>query len=255
MKARYHILMTTEVLGDYFNTADLQIVLTANLNQDRLINQFNPAYHFDDSAFAAGEQYVRQQRQLAIAALAERRRKDALQALGRLLHARQDFYAHSNWVKLWVERQGGLLQCRPAEIDICLDPLQEPALRSGKGSILLYLLYRIPLIGPSIKRLYLPADSHEAMNLDHPGRGPLFPFAIAAATKHTKMTFERFVAEVAAADGETAVAYLGGKTNIVRGEDGAWLLNEGQTHHLQNRFTASLRPVRYGPWPSRFLLW
>ncbi|MFO7680242.1 MAG: hypothetical protein R6X34_09345, partial [Chloroflexota bacterium] len=117
-------------------------------------------------------------------------------AFGRLLHARQDFYAHANWVRLWLEKQDGSIIPSPDDIPLCLDPSTEPALVSGYGSIPLYLLYRIPLLGPFIKRRYLPPDSHEAMNLDSPKQGPLFPYALSAATRHTQLELELLLAEV-----------------------------------------------------------
>ena len=34
------------------------------------------------------------------------------------------------------------------------------------------------------------------MNLDHPGRGPLFPYALAAAEKRTQYEFEQLRAQM-----------------------------------------------------------
>jgi hypothetical protein len=105
-----------------------------------------------------------------------------------------------------VERHGGLERCRPEQVEICTDPLAESRLRSGTASPLLFLLYRIPLLGKLIKRLYFPPTTHDAMNLDHPGRGPLFPFVLAAAVKHSHWEFEQLVPAIAAAGGQEAVA-------------------------------------------------
>lgn len=43
-----------------------------------------------------------------------------------------------------------------------------------------------PLYGRRHRRYRLPVNDHEAMNLDNPGRGPLFPFAAAAAVEHNR---------------------------------------------------------------------
>ncbi|NHZ72245.1 MAG: hypothetical protein GWP17_04060 [Aquificales bacterium] len=205
--------MLNEVLNKHFNQADLETITRANLRQDWPHGQLHPEYHFDDSAFAESEAYLNQQRQLTRDSLSAKNRAASLAALGRLLHIRQDFYAHSNWVNLWVERHGGLLVCSPKDVELCTTPQVEPDLVSGTASIPRYLLYRIPLLGPFVKRFYFPPDSHEAMNLDHPGQGSLFDYAMAAATKHTQVEFDLLLAEIAEDGGETAVAYFLGSQN------------------------------------------
>ena len=100
MIARYHVQMTTEALQAHFDPAGLQRIIRANLAQDQVINQFTPAIHFDSNAFAEGEALIRAERALAVRQMQAGRRPEALAAFGRLLHTRQDFYAHSNWVAL-----------------------------------------------------------------------------------------------------------------------------------------------------------
>ena len=209
MIARYHVQMTTEALQAHFDPAGLQRIIRANLAQDRVINQFTPAIHFDSNAFAEGEALIRAERALAVRQMQAGHRPEALAAFGRLLHTRQDFYAHSNWVALWVAQQGGLANCQPEAVPICLDPRREPALRSGRGSVLWFLACRMPLLG-RWALANAPADTHEAMNLDHPGRGPLFPLALAAATRHTTQEFGLLLAEIGPAGGPAlAQAFLG----------------------------------------------
>lgn len=206
MEAYYHRQMIQEILAAHFSAADLQTITKANLGQDSLLGLLRPDYHFDDSAFVASEQYVAQQRRTAVSAIVARQdRPAALKALGRLLHGRQDFYAHSNWVSRWVEKQGGPANCRPEDIPICPDATAVPGLISGRAALPLYLLYRVPLLGPLVQRFYFPPDIHDAMHLDDPGRGPLFPFAMAAAAKHTRVELELLLAELEKAGGETAV--------------------------------------------------
>ncbi len=209
MKAQYHRQMLQTVLGPLVSAADLAVITAANLRQDGLRGQLRPEYHFDTSCFAAGEGYIAGQRQQIITAVtANGDRRAALAAFGRLLHARQDFYAHANWVALWVAECGGVTAVHPEDTPLCLDPTAVPNLISGRASIPLYVLYRIPVLGPLARRLYFPPDTHEAMNLDHPGRGPLFAFAMAAATRHTQVELDVVLAELRQVGGETAVNHF-----------------------------------------------
>lgn len=196
MEGKYHRHMLHNVLSAHFNQADLTTITHANLRQDWPLGQLHPEYHFDSSTFAEGEAYISQQRQIALNLLTANNRNEALSALGRLLHARQDFYAHSNWVPMQVAQQGGTASCQPDDVGLCLNPQAEPNLISGTANIPRYLLYRVPLLGTFIKRFYLPPDSHEAMNLDSPKQGPLFAYALSAATRHTQFEFDSLLAEI-----------------------------------------------------------
>ncbi len=206
MNTRYHVEITRQALAGRFDETALQAIVRANLGQDRLSNLLgHPEVHFDDSAFAEGEAYMAGQRRHAVAALVEQNnRPAALAAFGRLLHGRQDFYAHSNWVALWADSRGGIARCAPDQVEICVDPLLVPQLISGVGSPWHFVAVRMPLLGRLARRTLIPANSHEAMNLDHPGRGPLFPFAIAAAIKHTQLELDLLLSSLRDAGGEPA---------------------------------------------------
>lgn len=208
MEGKYHRKMLNDVLSNHFNQTDLNTIIRANLHQDWPMGQLHPEYHFDSSTFAEGEAYINQQRQLVVDSLRAQAREDALTALGRLTHTRQDFYAHSDWVSLHVKQLGGTAHCQPDDIPLCLNPQTESNLISGTASIPRYLLYRVPLLGSFVKRFYLPPDSHEAMNLDNPKQGLLFVYAMYAATKHTQLEFESLLAEIKKDGGETAVSYF-----------------------------------------------
>ena len=188
MKAHYHIQITETALRPHLSQRALQSVVRGNLMQDGLTGLlFHPEYHFDDNRFQAGEAYLAAQRRLAQSALLDGDLARAWQAFGRLSHAAQDFYAHSNYTQLYREAHPTSL---PEEIDP-LDPpiLNSPRLRSGQvhwgWEILLHLLpgvaYRL--------RSRIPAGTHASMNLDHPGRGPRFAFAVEAAIKRTAHEF------------------------------------------------------------------
>lgn len=211
MQARFHVQITNMAVGHRFDGADFVRIARANLSQDRLqYLVFHPQLHFDGSALRAAQAYISQQRRLAVRLLAYGDRAGALDAFGRLTHTRQDFYAHSNWVELWVAQQGGLGQVTPDDVEICLNPLAVPGLISGNGSVVHFLAGRVPLYGRWHVRHLTPPDDHEAMNLDHPGRGPLFPFAVAAATKHTAVELETLLQMLARDGGPAAQArFLG----------------------------------------------
>lgn len=195
MDSRYHVEIVRAALAGLFSEPDLQRIIRANLAQDRLATLIgHPEIHFDDSEFVASERYLQTQRQQAVQAAASGAREAALEAFGRLLHGRQDFYAHSNWVPLVVAERGGVARCQPGTVPLCLDPTADTRLRSGRGVVWHYLAVRLPLVGGWIERRLIPADSHERMNLDNPRRGPLFAYAMDAAIRHTRLEWETLTA-------------------------------------------------------------
>ena len=54
-------------------------------------------------AFSKGMPILREQRQHILKSLSEQAAIPAWQAFGRLIHAAQDFYAHSTYVRLWFD--------------------------------------------------------------------------------------------------------------------------------------------------------
>jgi len=102
MKARFHIQMTRSALRG-LNSDCIQKVIDANLGQDAVVGGvFVPEYHFDDCCFREGLGYLSEQRKIIGRNCSERGCEglDAvLAALGRILHAIQDFYSHTNWVE------------------------------------------------------------------------------------------------------------------------------------------------------------
>ncbi len=200
MHRRYHRWLTHEALQSRFGRPALRAILRANLAQDCLPGQMgHPEFHFDDSAIAAGNAYMERQRQAILQALAQARPAPAWQALGRLLHAGQDFYAHTNYVGLWVEKRRAVgLTWAADEIDP-LDPdvLAHPALASGRN----YLGIEIMALLPGLRDLLTrrsPLDSHLRLNLDGPEQGPLFGQALAAAARRTCQEVERLEAALSA---------------------------------------------------------
>jgi hypothetical protein len=189
MLSRYHIEMMHLALDHVFSPRALAKVIHANLGQDRLRGQIgHHEYHFDHNAFEKSYAYIEGQRALTVSSLKANQVRSAWSAFGRLTHTVQDFYAHSNYIDLWLARQAG--NVTPAEVHAMdLDVINSDALRSGKVYLLEYLAFITPL--KPLVMPFLPRDSHAWMNLDAPERGPNFEYAFQAAVKRTKIEFER----------------------------------------------------------------
>jgi hypothetical protein len=192
MHPKYHIEITHQALQDLFSDAAMKQIITANLYQDRPAGQIgHDEYHFDNNAFEKGYAYIEEQRGLAIASLRSNNAVSAWAAFGRLSHSAQDFYAHSNYVDLWLAYQSNGSVPPASEIDpVDSSLIDNPALRSGKIYMPLEPFSLIKPLSPFVKRL-LPRDSHAWMNLDSPEQGPRFDFAFQAAVKRTKIEFEK----------------------------------------------------------------
>jgi hypothetical protein len=127
-------------------------------------------------------------------------------AFGRLTHAAQDFYSHSNYVALWLAQFPPGAAPPPPGID-GLDPrlLRHPALASGFIYLPGELLSFFPALRPLARRL-LPPDSHARMNLDTPAAGPLFAYSLVAARQRTQAEFDRTLAAIGEARDTAAMA-------------------------------------------------
>ena len=71
-------------------------------------------------------------------------------------------------------------------------------------------LYYIPGVGDLVRRLWLPARSHESINLDAPSRGENFHLAMTFARQWTRTEYARAVTNVAARGRDAAVAHFRG---------------------------------------------
>jgi hypothetical protein len=207
MKTIIHSHITTQALIDELHPDALRVVIQANMRQDSWWAQlgWHDHYHMDNNAFPAGNAYIERQHQLAIQNiemagathdLQARKvyQNRALQALGKLTHTAQDLYAHSNYCALWLD--AAATPEEPEEINP-FDPeiLYNPILRSGKGSLLELLSFLIPVLQPLAERNLGP-DTHMHMNLDHPGRGALYPYALAAAVKRTRIEYSKLITQL-----------------------------------------------------------
>lgn len=195
MLIQYHISITSKALGKKFSPRALQAILKANVKQDDLLTGQigHDEYHYDNNAITESDTYLEEQRALTLATLQENDVHAAWSAFGRLIHTAQDFYAHSNYVDLWLSQFNGQVSPPPPEIDPVMDKITHNSdLRSGKLYYPLEILAFIPLL----KRLiipYLPTDSHAHMHLDSPARGQRFDYAFEAAVKRTRYEFDMTV--------------------------------------------------------------
>ena len=186
-----HVEITRAALEAEFTPRALEKIIKANLYQDRPRGQIgHPEYHFDDNEFEESAVYMEEQRALTVSALLANDAPSAWAAFGRLTHAAQDFYAHSNYVDLWLTRQSGGAIPTPSEIDpMHPELINARSLRSGK-IYPLELLSFIRILKPLVMSL-LPRDSHGWLNIDSPKRGPNFPYAYQAAVKRTRIEFDK----------------------------------------------------------------
>ena len=166
MLRTYHRLITTQALSEYFSPRALEVIISANLGQDHWLHGQigHPEYHFDQNAFLESWDYIKRSRAVIRTELETGQAFLAQQALGRLTHAAQDFYAHTNYVTLWLERFPDGQRPPPDE----MDAFDEVLLRGAD----------------------LLRDSHAWMNLDSPARAPGFAYAFSAAVQRTRYEYE-----------------------------------------------------------------
>lgn len=198
MLTQYHIEIMLASLGGRFSPRAMSVIIQANVGQDRLAGQVgHDEFHFDNNAFEKTYAYIEEQRALVVSSLRSGDANSAWQAFGRMTHTQQDFYAHSNYITLWVSLfdpstgSGQAALPPPPEVDP-MDPslIHSPDLRSGKIYLPLDALYFIKRLRPLILRL-IPRDSHAWMNLDTPEQGFKFDYAMHAAIKRTVIEFEK----------------------------------------------------------------
>ncbi len=189
-----HAEISRRALDGKFSLRALEVIIAANRGQDAWVGQIgHDEFHFDNNSFRRSRAYIEEQRALIAPALGQSEAVSAWNAFGRLTHSAQDFYAHSNYIDLWLSVQPNGMRPAPIEVD-ALDPdlLMSPALRSGK---LYYPLEALTFVRRLKKYVVplLPHDSHAWMNLDSAERGPLFEYAFLAAVKRTRHEYELVV--------------------------------------------------------------
>lgn len=196
MLTQYHIEIMMSALGRRFSPRALAEVINANIYQDRIAGQLgHDEFHFDNNAFAKSYAYMDEQNRLMHAALERSEAHAARAAFGRMTHTLQDFYAHSNYITLWLDRFAGQTPPPPAEVDpLDLDLIASPNLRSGRTYYPFEFLYFMRGTRRFSLRI-LPRDSHAWMNLDSPEQGFKFEYAMQAAIQRTAIEFDKLTAD------------------------------------------------------------
>jgi len=185
-----HEEMTREALSAFFSPRALEVIIAANRKQDALSMQIgHDEYHFDNNAIEAGYRYINEQRGFVIASLLSPGVLSAWIAFGKLLHTAQDFYAHTNYIHLWLDQYDGAPPAPPEVDPVQKSLIEASGIRSGKIYLPMDALYFVPFLR-KISLAFLPRDSHGKMNLDSPKQGPRFEYARAAAVKRTVCEFE-----------------------------------------------------------------
>lgn len=187
MNAEYHCRITAQAFEKRISPLALKTIIAANLGQDAIHYQIgHDHFHYDNSSFRAGDAYLDQMRRAVRNALECGRPQLAWQAFGRLLHAAQDFYAHSNYIALWREHYPDAAsdQIQP----LFAGALTDSRLHSGRLYYPIEVLCFIPALQPMVLP-FIPHDSHAWMNKDDPSR-PDFDFAYTAAVKRSLLEFQ-----------------------------------------------------------------
>ena len=185
-----HEEITREALGSHFSQRALEVIVAANRKQDALSGQIgHDEYHFDNNAIDECYRYIKEQRGFVIAALLSPGVLSAWIAFGRLIHTAQDFYAHTNYIPMWLDQHNGTPPAPPEVDPVQKSLIESPKLHSGKLYLPMDLLYFVPFLR-KFSLTFLPHDSHGKMNLDSPKQGPRFEYARVAAVKRTLYEFE-----------------------------------------------------------------
>jgi len=207
---RYHEEITRTALGEFFDEPALAQIIAANFSQDSLINLVGKPYlHFDDDEIAASLAYVDGLAARITAVMTEPGADIGAaqrQTFGQLTHTVQDFYAHSNYVDLWLASFNGDTPPAPNAIpplDAYL--LNHPDLHTGTFKLWRDIIYYIPGLKHVARKVYIPLRSHEAMHLDNPARGEKFPYALAAAARRTRWEYLRAADAISAIGGDAAL--------------------------------------------------
>jgi len=193
MRTKYHREITSKALAPYFSHRALSVIVRANIWQDSLRGQIgHDEFHFDNNAIEQGNTYIQLQRELIIANLEEHRAIKAWRAMGHLTHTAQDFYAHSNYIALWII---GLNNKEPnlkhlSFIDNSI--INNPKFCSATTYFPLDYFALFPKVGTLFKNM-LPKDSHAWMNLDSPESGYMFKWAFHAAVKRTHYEYTEII--------------------------------------------------------------
>jgi len=209
MNSYFHTLITIDALGDKFSENALNEIIKANVKQDSIIGQvFHSEYHYDNNKIILSNQYITNQKLVCLQAIRRSSIKSARKAFGRLIHTAQDFYAHSNYAKLYAKFPPSpdfhepFFDCLDSEI------LNDKDLRSHKVYFPIDHLSIFPFLA-KILRKHAPYNSHLRMNLDTPLSGELFVLVYRFAIKRTCAELNSILSEIGNANDTNFIKFLG----------------------------------------------
>lgn len=134
------------------------ILAGAQWNQD-VWHFFDSNAHFDNCAFSASIDYINERIAAIDVAVQGSDHKAALKAIGQVLHALQDFHAHSNYVELMAASHAKFSEWQPIRLWDRAD--QARLLEMGEGSLVSGVWeYSSP------KQCRAPALTHEQLAKD-----------------------------------------------------------------------------------------
>jgi hypothetical protein len=171
---------------------DQRTITRANRRQDAPAGQLRPEYHVDGARSFADVQrllrYVAQQYQVIRTATT---RRQQLQAWGRITHAVQDLYSHSNYVEIYARVVGKpLSRIRPRDIPSLPEVMANPKYARFKAALQKQLRSGTYKHNSKWNPDNWGPNSHRGMNKDRPGRRG-HRQAVAVAERHTRIEWTK----------------------------------------------------------------
>lgn len=188
MHSYYHTLVTIDALSTSLSSGALSEVIRANLQQDSIIGQiFHNEYHFDNNKLAEGVAYIRQQEHACLEYIQSAQFSRARRAFGSLIHTIQDYFSHTNFVRLFNIDQNIEIM---AQLEI-IQMINEIKLIKSHMVHIPIDLFKLPPTIYLLIRDHLPKNSHAYMNLDTPLSGIDFLKSYQVSVRMTKNALDR----------------------------------------------------------------
>lgn len=219
MLPEFHRQITHNALSPYFGEPELEEVIAGNLAQDHVSGQIgHPEFHFDDSEFERTYAYLAGLKGNVITGIRTGSGFETCRAdLGRFMHASQDYYAHSNYVRLWAQKHQITPETWNGEIDFLDDGIiNSHELISGHFYTPWEMITFIPYIGYLFIPLF-PKDSHAALNIDAPKKNAWFPMACKAANLRTRYEAGQIFSLLYREHSQNLFKFLGKSINAFEG--------------------------------------
>ena len=194
MNSLFHQLITIDALTDNFSAVALKEIVTHNIRQDSIKNQFfHDEIHFDNNKFAEGNQLIEYLHNNCVDSIKQDNFADARSYFGKLIHTVQDFYAHSNYARLTKTLFENKTPNNNHTLD-CLNPaiIKSSLLKSHTVNFPFDYLCIIPLFARWFSK-FCPEDSHARMNLDTPQSDGPFDLAYKLAVIRTRIEYQAII--------------------------------------------------------------